>query len=130
MGNPFFFAPNGSGSGSGGLTQATQSISNNVSNTSITALLYSSASQRGAFVDYLVDRGTDTAASKVQQIGRLLIRYDSQTSDWFISDSNLQGDAGVTFTITSGGQVRYTSSNLAGTNYFGNIYFYNEAIAL
>lgn len=126
----FFFQPNGTGGGGGGLVQQEQAIGNNQTGQNVSALLYDSLISRGAQVRYLVDRGTDTAANKVQQIGTLFIRYDSNTSDWFISEGDMQGDAGVTFTITSGGQVQYTSSNLSGSNYYGNIYFYNEQVDL
>ncbi len=126
----FFFQPNSGGGGGGGLVQETQSILNNQTNTSITSLIYDKTLVIGAQVSYMVNRGTDTLAEKIQQIGTLVIRYDANTDDWFIADGELQGDAGTTFTITSGGQVQYTSSNLAGANYFGNIYFYDEQITL
>ena len=123
----FFFQNSGSGSG-GGLTQESQTIANNQTTQNVTALLYDKLVSVGAQVRYMVNRVTDTAASKVQQIGTLVIRYDANTDDWFIAESDLQGDAGVTFTITSAGQVQYTSTNLAGANYSGTMYFYNEQI--
>lgn len=125
----FFFQPNGTGGGSGGLVQESQTIANNTTG-NVSVLLYDKLISRGANVNYLVDRGTDTSANKVQQISTLLIRYDSNTDDWFISEGIIQGDAGVTFAINNSGQVSYTSSNLSGANYYGNIYFYNEQIDL
>ena len=125
----FFFQPSGTGSG-GGLTQQSQTILNNTSNANVTALLFDSAIQRGASVRYLIDRGSDTTANRVRQIGEILVSWDAANSQWLMSEGVMQGDAGVTFNITSGGQLRYTSSNIAGANYYGNMYFYNEVITL
>lgn len=125
----FFFQPNGSGAG-GGLVQQTQTISNNVTTQSVTALLYDSSTMRGSHVRYVVDRGSDTTSNRVRQIGELIISYDRANTKWLISEGVMQGDAGVTFSITTGGQVQYTSTNISGANYYGNIYFYNEVVTL
>lgn len=122
--NQFFFAPNGTGSG-GGLTLYTQTLNNNATNTNITEALFDSASELGVQIRYLADRGTDTAAEKNTQMGFIYVAYDKEASAWVISEGDLQGDAGVTFSV-SAGQVRYTTSNLAGANYYGNLYFYIE----
>lgn len=40
-----------------------------------------------------------------------------------ISVSGIAGDAEITFDVTPGGQVRYKSSNMVGSNYSGQIYW-------
>jgi len=94
-------------------------IANNQTVTNITGLLLDGVSVRSALIDYSIYRKTDTALSAVVQIGQLRVAYNTQTSTWYLSDDYSAQNAGVTFSILSSGQIRYASTNIAGTNYSG-----------
>lgn len=89
--------------------------------TDVTGLLLDSAEVGSAIISTEIRRKTDSNESV--SVGHLLARYLEATSTWAIEDV-LSGDAsGVTFSITAGGQVQYTSDTLAGTNYAGTMKF-------
>jgi hypothetical protein len=57
-------------------------------------------------------------------MGQLRGVYNTQSASWFMSDDFSGQNAGVTFIITSGGQIQYISSDLgAGANYVGTLKF-------
>lgn len=72
-------------------------------------------------VRILVDIFRRSDSSDVKEIGQLWLTLNSETDTW--EDPILQsfvGDAGVVFSIdASTGQVKYTSTNLAGASYNG-----------
>ena len=59
----------------------------------------------------------------VDEVGELYMWYRPVQDDWLISlDSKWDvADGGVVFTITSAGQVQYTSDDLAGASYAGEL---------
>lgn len=61
-------------------------------------------------VDYLIQRVTD-AIEKIET-GTFYAAYLPTTDSWVLS--NLPSTAGITLSVTSDGQVQYTSTNLAG----------------
>lgn len=70
---------------------------------------------------YMVRRsvtGNEIAESGIINVVR---NVTANTCD--ISVSGIAGDAEVLFDVTSGGQVRYQSSNMTGSGYSGNIYW-------
>ncbi len=106
------------------------SFANNQSSaTNVTNLIFSSA-VRGAIVNYHIKRTTTT---DLVETGQLLITYNPDASIGNIytlsQTKNNQGgsSSGVTFTITDGGQIQYTSTNVSpdgsGTIYFRAITF-------
>ena len=96
----------------------TFAIANNVSvATNITDLTFNSTNVKASRILFDVSRRTDT--QNVVETGEIFVAYDSEASDWRINTSSVFDDAGVVFTITSGGQVRYTSSDLTGASYSG-----------
>jgi hypothetical protein len=98
-------------------------VNNQSSAASITGLLFSGLTTRAFSIDYSIYRQTDTASSALAQMGQLRGVYNTQSASWFMSDDFSGQNAGVTFTITSGGQVQYTSSNITGANYAGTLKF-------
>jgi hypothetical protein len=95
-------------------------IANNQSSAAnITNLLFDGVQIRGFSIEYTVYRQTDTASSAVAQIGNLRGVYNTQSATWFMSDDYSGQNSGVSFSILSSGQLRYTSSNIAGANYVG-----------
>lgn len=106
------------------ITDAEQSftIANNQSAAAnVTNLLFDGVSVRGFAIEYTIYRQTDTASSAVAQIGQLRGVYNTQSATWLMSDDYSGQNAGVTFSIQSTGQIRYTSSNIAGANYVGTL---------
>jgi len=62
-------------------------------------------------VDYFIQRvhsGTES-----NEDGTFRLRYNQRANTWTLS--NGPSGAGITLTVTSAGQVQYTSSNIAGT---------------
>jgi hypothetical protein len=103
-------------------SEQTFTIANNQSSAAnVTSLLIDGVSNRGFILDYTIYRQTDTASSAVAQIGQLRGVYNTQSATWLMSDDFSGQNSGVTFSIQSTGQVRYTSSNIAGANYVGTL---------
>ena len=75
----------------------------------IPGLVFSAASTLSIDVEYLVTRIYDSGVTTVAETGKLLGSYDGV--DFFIAREFVI-DSGMKFTITSVGQVQYTSSNL------------------
>lgn len=66
--------------------------------------------------EYLIIRVYDSGSSTVTESGEIIGNYNG--SDFVISQDAV-GDAGITFSITSVGQVQYISSNL--TNHVSSV---------
>ena len=108
-------------------TQTTFTIANNqASPANVTGLSFSSASHRGAIVEYDITRKTATASSEVRAIGSLILVYRTETSSWSMEEQSNHDDVGVTFTVTAGGQVQYTSTNISGSSYVGTMNFFSR----
>lgn len=104
------------------VNQTSFTIANNQSSAAdITGLLFNPTLFRAVKIEYAIYRQTNTANSARAQMGQLRFVYNTQSATWFVSDDFTGQDAGVTFSITSSGQIRYTSTNISGTNYSGNL---------
>lgn len=104
------------------VSQTSFTIANNQSSAAnITGLLFSPTLFRSVKIEYALYRQTDTAGSARAQMGQLRFVYNTQAASWFVSDDFAGQDAGVTFSITSSGQIQYTSTDISGTNYSGNL---------
>lgn len=113
-----------SGPGDIGVTSAT--IANNQSSASnVSGLLFDSAVVRGATINYTVYRTSTTIATPKAEKGTIEVSYDG--SSWSLTREATE-DTGVTLTITSGGQVQYTSTDVGATSYSGTMKFYAKAI--
>jgi hypothetical protein len=102
-------------------SETTFSIANNQAITNVTSLLIDGVSNRSFTIDYSIYRQTDTALSAVAEAGQLRGVYNTQSATWFMSDDYSGQNSGVTFSILGSGQIRYTSSNIAGANYVGTL---------
>jgi hypothetical protein len=114
--------------GSGDLSLTSFNIANNQSSAAnITGASFDVGQVRSAIIAYSVYRSTaDVGAS---ECGQIMITYNSFDSTWRLSQFNV-GDSGMTFSITSGGQIQYTSSNLSGASYAGVMRFKTTATFL
>ena len=107
----------------GGYIQETSFNLNQEQATFITidGLLLSSSSYKSGVVFAEIRRKTDQHES-VSNI-KMSLRYYDNSTDWQI-DVDEQGDAtGITFHITSSGQVQYKADIIAGGNHTGTIKF-------
>lgn len=94
----------------GDLPEGTFSSSNNVASpTNVTGFSFANATVRGfdAIVTVFIDATSDLFEEfKLQGI--------QKGSLWEMSTSSTGDDSGVTFSITTSGQIQYTSTNVAG----------------
>lgn len=70
--------------------------------------------------EYIVRRSVDVPAVNAVENGYIQGNFDG--TNWKITHK-CTGDAGMSFDITSDGQITYTSTNITGSNYFGEILF-------
>lgn len=106
--------------GAGAIGATTFAIANNqVGAVNVTGLLFSSAVSRSAEIGYQVRRlTTGGGAVEVVERGSLICTYNTLAAAWVLTYGASGGEAGgVAFTITSGGQVQYTSDNMSAGSY-------------
>jgi hypothetical protein len=98
----------------------TQTIDNDVTvEEDLTNLILDGSTYKGYVVSYQIYRSTDS--NEVSQTGTLHFAYKPTAASWQFSEQFGGDNAGVTFSITAGGQVQYLSTDLAGTSYSGQI---------
>lgn len=88
----------------------------------VTSMVVSSATYRGAQIEYDLYRNTDV--NERRATGVLDLEYSFLTTTWRIRRDdqwNFGTPHGVTFSVTAGGQVQYTSDNLAGSSYASSL---------
>ena len=90
----------------------------------VTGASFSVSQVRSFMLNYSIYRST--ASNEASEVGVLRGTYSSVAGTWNMSRQRT-GTGGITFTITNGGQVQYTSSNLAGSSYSGVIRFKAQA---
>lgn len=82
----------------------------------VTGCLVSNSTNYAAKIDFLVRR--NTASNEILSWVELYLVYSAASSAWQIVDDVEHGaSSGITWSVTSGGQIQYTSNNLAGTGY-------------
>ncbi len=96
-------------------------IANNTASVAnVIGLSFDTTQVRSGIISYSVYRSTST--TELSESGQMYITYKSTAGTWELAQY-LVGSSGVTFTITSGGQIQYVSSNLGGTGYTGKMKF-------
>ena len=83
----------------------------------VTGLLFNGTSVKMAIIDYRIRRNTTGGgATERVQGGSMVALYAAAAGTWSLTPGPQSGDdAGVTFTITAGGQVQYVSDSQTGT---------------
>lgn len=106
-----------------GIERTFEIINNKGVATDIEGLSFDKTKVSQASVDYLIQRVTTGGlASELIETGTFYAAYKPTSVDWVLSD--VPSTAGVTLTITSSGQVQYTSTNITGaTAYISKITF-------
>lgn len=103
------------------IPSSTASILNNRTiATSVTGFLFDTSEVISINSEFIVTRTTTVPAVTLVESG--FIQGNFTGTAWNISVVS-QGDAGIDFDITAGGQITYTSSNMTGTNYSGEVRF-------
>jgi hypothetical protein len=101
------------------ITTTTAVINNNQSSAAnVTGFSFDTSEVISINGEYIIKRTTDS--STLVESGTIRGNFDG--TNWSVTQT-AQGNAGVTFDITSGGQVQYTSTDVAGSNYSGVILF-------
>lgn len=114
-----------------GIEQSFQLANNIASPTEVTGLVFNSDGVSQAVVEYLVQRvTTGTGAHELIESGIFIVCYRPTTVGWSIVlvQINKPDDSGVDFTVTSSGQVQYTSSNIPGTPSISTVYWRSRTI--
>lgn len=108
-------------SGPADILNTVANISNNITSpTLIPGLSFDSTVVKGAKVDYNVYRVTST--NEVVEQGIMLLSYKPNAMLWDLTLVSGQ-NSNVVFSITTSGQMQYTSDNMPGLNYSGEITF-------
>lgn len=91
---------------------------NKASATNIIGLNFKKESEIQSFIEYVIQR-TTTSGQTIES-GILRVVYLPFTDSWNLGSVITAGpnSAGVTFSITSAGQVQYTSTNVVNQNKF------------
>lgn len=87
---------------------------------------FDTALASGFRVVYYVSRSSSNGV--LTEFGQLFGVYNSQSATWVINKFGSAGEAGITFSITSTGQVQYTTTNFGGTSYVGSVRFKAESL--
>lgn len=107
--------------GRGDILTTTVNIENNISSSEdVQFMVFSGSIVRAANISYVVERSDDTIS--YIESGTIYLNYNEDTGIWSLAQKK-QGDAGIAFSVTSAGQVKYNSSNLLGPAYAGSITF-------
>jgi len=110
-----------------GQEQYFELVNNQASALPITGLSFDARKVSLGFIKYAVQRTTDSNESVGS--GILLVTYKPRSQDWDIDPIHTYGSSGVTFTITSSGQVEYETDNQAGTKVLSRIFWRTETLA-
>ena len=103
------------------ITRSTAAILNNIAApTAIPGFLFDTSEVISINSEYIITRTTVSPANNLVESGTIQGNYNG--TDWSITVDSIN-NAGVTFDITSGGQVTYTSTNITGSSYAGQIIF-------
>lgn len=106
------------------LTTSFNIVNNTSSAANVSGLSFDTSTVRSAIVQYSIYRTSST--TEQSEVGHLYLTYKSTAASWEIAQS-YAGDSGVVFSITSGGQVKYTSTNFSGVSYSGKLKFNAKA---
>lgn len=111
--------------GTGDILTTSFNIANNQSAAAnVTGLSFDTGTVRSAIIQYSLYRTSNVSESS--EGGFIYVTYKSTAGTWELAQS-YAGTSGVTFTITNGGQVQYTSSDIGATAYSGKMKFQAKA---
>lgn len=95
-------------------------LNNQTSFADIAGFIFDSSEVISINAEFIVIRTTVSPANNLVESGFIQGNFDG--SNWIYGVIS-QGNAGITFNITSAGQLQYQSTNVTGTTYVGSITF-------
>jgi hypothetical protein len=103
--------------GGGAITDTPFTVANNQSSpANVTGFLVDPTLYRSFLAEYSIYRKTTGAgATELAEKGIIQAVFSTVAGTWEMTVGPAVGSAGVTFTITNAGQVKYTSTNITGT---------------
>lgn len=112
----------------GDIIETTTNILDGATLEDVAGLNFSISVTREATVQYTITRSTTTPSSMVES-GFLYLTYDPVGTIWYLGQTKTE-NAQVVFSITSTGQVQYTSSSMGGPGYTGKITFKADTLSI
>lgn len=107
-------------------------VNNQSTPADVTGLRFNKGGVSQAVFEYLIQRVT-TGGSAIELIesGILIFVYRPTDDDWeiVVVNEEMPDDAGVDFTVTTDGQVQYTSSNESGNASISTLFYRARTIA-
>jgi len=98
---------------SGDIIRSEATIADNVTTeTEVLNLVFESSQTRAANVSYTVERGA--SVSTITESGTLYLNYNEATASWDLGQIKF-GDAGIIFSISSEGLVKYKTTSIGAT---------------
>jgi hypothetical protein len=111
---------------SGDILPTTLVLQNNqASFVDVTGLFFNASTIRAANINYAIYRVSNTTNPGLAESGLLMLDLNDTApvgSKWTLIQIK-NGDGGVAFSVTDGGQVQYTSTDIGLTGYTGVINF-------
>lgn len=102
------------------LTTGFAAANNQSSSAIVTGLSFDPAKVRSAIISYSIYQSSST--NEFSECGQIFITYKSIAHTWELSQVYV-GSSAITFSITSAGQIQYTSTDIGSTSYVGKIKF-------
>ena len=105
---------------------------NQTSFTNVNGLVFNTGQVRSATINYSVYRVSTASPSGNAESGTLVITYDNAAapgSKWSMIGTDLDGNSGITFTITDGGQIQYKTTDIGTSGYNGVMHFRAKTLA-
>lgn len=113
--------------GTGDILETVANIANNQTvPADVVGLSFDPTTIRGSITQYSIYRVTSTA--EVVEVGQLYLSYKSVAQSWDLAIVGGQ-NANTVFSITPAGQVQYTTDNMGGTGYSGQMKFVAKALS-
>lgn len=111
-----------------GQEQSFTLVNNQVAPANITGLKFDKSFTSAVFVEYIIQR--EHSSSHNIASGIFNLRYDLYSLNWGLTEIGpIVSASGVSLSITSDGQVQYTSTNESGTVILSRIVFRKREIA-
>lgn len=111
----------------GDILQTSFAIDNNIAvPTNINGLLFDSGTVRAANVNYTVYRISDSSPSGHAETGLIFLVFDDSAAvgmKWKLSQSPVDGNAGISFSMDDDGQMKYATTTIGDVGYVGTIRF-------
>jgi hypothetical protein len=115
------------------ILQTTFSVANNnTSSANVSGLSFNTGLVRAAFIKYSIYRVSTSNPSGQSEGGEMIAVYDNSAATgnkWSLTQGPVNGNSGITFTMTDNGQVQYTSTDIGTPGYSGIMKFSATTLA-